>query len=57
MSNFIIFICLFDPMGNNRAVYTFENICIDDKTILLQDGIKKIILNANAFKATDREAG
>ena len=55
--NFIIFICLFDPMGNNRAVYTFENICIDDKTILLQDGIKKIILNANAFKATDREAG
>ena len=42
-------------MGNNRAVYTFENICIDDKTILLQDGIKKIILNANAFSTVDNK--
>jgi len=48
--SFIIFICLFDPIGSNRAVYTFENTCMEDKNILLQDGTKKIILNANAFK-------
>ena len=27
--SFIIFICLFDPIGSNKAIYTFENICID----------------------------
>ena len=47
--SFIIFICLFDPVGKNKAIYTFENICIEDKTILLQDGTKKVILNAKAF--------
>ncbi|EEV21606.1 Rpn family recombination-promoting nuclease/putative transposase [Treponema vincentii] len=51
----IIFVCLFDPIGNDRAVYTFENICIEDKTILLHDGTKKIILNAKAFKKTDNQ--
>ena len=45
-------ICLFDPIGSNRAVYTFENTCMEDKNILLQDGTKKIILNAGAFKET-----
>ena len=50
--SYIIFICLFDPIGSNRAVYSFENICIEDKTIPLQDGAKKIILNAGAFEQT-----
>ena len=27
--SYIIFICLFDPIGYNRAVYTFENICVE----------------------------
>ena len=53
--SFIIFVCLFDPIGSNRAVYTFENICVEDKSIPLQDGTKKIILNANAFKETDNK--
>ena len=51
----IIFVCLFDPIGNNRAIYTFENICREDKTLPLQDGTKKIILNAKAFKETDNQ--
>ena len=50
--SFIIFVCLFDPIGRNRAVSTFENICTEDRNILLQDGTKKIILNAGAFKET-----
>ena len=53
--SFIIFICLFDPIARNRAVYTFENICIEDKRILLQDGTKKIILNANSFRSADNK--
>ena len=35
--SYIIFICLFDPIVINRAVYTFENICIEDKRLPLQD--------------------
>ena len=54
-NSIIIFVCLFDPIGNDRAVYTFENICIEDKNIPLQDGTKKIILNAKAFKGTDNQ--
>ena len=50
--SFIIFICLFDVLGKNRSVYTFENICLEDKNISLQDGTKKIIINAEAFKNT-----
>jgi len=53
--SFIIFICLFDPIGSNKAVYTFENICIEDKSIPLRDGTKKVILNANAFNTTDNK--
>ena len=53
--SYIIFICLFDPIGSNRAVYTFENICIEDKRIPLQDGTKKIILNANSFRTADNK--
>ena len=51
----IIFVCLFDPIGNNRAIYTFENICRENKSILLQDGTKKVILNAKAFNETDNQ--
>ena len=51
--SYIIFICLFDPIGSNRAVYSFETICIEDTSIPLQDGAKKIILNAGAFEQTD----
>mgnify|MGYP000968574998 CR=1 FL=1 len=47
---------LFDGfIRKNRAIYTFENICIEDKTIPLHDGTKKIILNAKAFKETDNQ--
>ena len=50
--SFIIFICLFDVLGKNRSVYTFENICLEDKNISLQDGTKKVIINADAFNNT-----
>jgi len=54
--SFIIFICTFDAIGKNKPIYTFENICIEDKNTSLQDGTKKVIINAEAFKSTtDKE--
>ncbi|UTC74606.1 Rpn family recombination-promoting nuclease/putative transposase [Treponema sp. OMZ 792] len=51
--SFIIFICTFDAIGKNKPVYTFENTCIEDKNTPLQDGTRKVIINAEAFKYTE----
>lgn len=44
--SYIIFICPFDQFGMGRHIYTFENICKEDKSILLKDETTKIFLNA-----------
>jgi len=41
----IIFICPFDPFGKDRFIYTFENLCREDTSLLLRDGAQKIFLN------------
>ena len=41
----IIFICPFDPFGEGRYIYTFENICLEDKEVKLEDGTTKLFLN------------
>ena len=54
--SYIIFVCLFDAIGKEKPLYTFENICIEDGQTPLRDGTKKVIINAQAFsKATDKE--
>jgi len=54
--SYIIFVCLFDAIGKNKPLYTFENICLEDGQIHLRDGTKKVIINAEAFgKAEDKE--
>ena len=50
--SFIIFICTFDAIGKNKPIYTFENLCIEDKNTPLQDGTRKVIINAEAFNNT-----
>ena len=45
---YIIFICLSDVFGIGRHMYTFENICKEDKNIFLEDGTVKIFLNASS---------
>lgn len=45
---YIIFICPFDTFGMGRHIYTFENICREDKELLLEDGTTKIFLNADS---------
>ena len=54
--SYIIFVCLFDPIGKDKPLYTFENICLEDGQTPLRDGTKKVIINAQAFrKAEDKE--
>ena len=48
--------CLFDAIGKDKPLYTFENICLEDRQTPLRDGTKKVIINAQAFgKAEDKE--
>lgn len=44
--SYVIFICPFDTFGAGRHIYTFENICKEDTSILLNDDAIKIFLNA-----------
>ncbi|UTC61510.1 Rpn family recombination-promoting nuclease/putative transposase [Treponema sp. OMZ 787] len=53
--SYIIFLCLFDSVGKDMPLYTFENICLEDRKTLLNDGAKKIIINANAFKKAENK--
>ena len=48
--SFVIFICTFDPFKKDLPTYTFENICIEDSSIKLDDKTKKIFFNAKAFE-------
>ena len=41
----IIFVCPFDPFGEGRYIYTFENLCMENKDLELRDGATKIFLN------------
>ena len=54
--SYIIFVCLFDAIGKGKPLYTFENMCLEDRQTPLRDGTKKVIINAEAFgKAEDAE--
>lgn len=43
--SFVIFICTYDPFGQGRWAYTFENLCREATAIALGDGTTKVILN------------
>lgn len=43
--SYVIFICTFDFFKKDRSVYEFENICVEDANIRLNDGTHKIFLN------------
>ena len=47
--SYIIFICTFDLFGLGRHRYTFENICIEDNSIRLQDDTQRIVLNTRGI--------
>ena len=43
--SYVIFICPFDAFGKGRHIYTFENICKEDKSVFMGDEAVKIFLN------------
>lgn len=43
--SYVIFICLFDVFGKGRHIYTFENRCVQDLDICLEDETVKVFLN------------
>ena len=45
--SFVIFICTFDLFEQNRYIYTFQNICREDTSILLNDDEIKVVVNVN----------
>ena len=44
---FVIFICMFDPFGLGRHIYTFSNACQEADGLQLNDGAVTIFLNAH----------
>ncbi len=42
---FVIFICTFDPFLDSRHIYTFENVCRENPSLLLGDETTKLFLN------------
>ena len=54
--SFVIFICTFDPFGKGRHLYTFENRCNEDSTLVLGDETTKVFLNTRgALQDVDEE--
>ncbi len=47
--SYIIFICKFDPFGKGFYRYSFENICRENKNILLNDEAYKIFFNTTGY--------
>lgn len=43
--SFVIFICTFDPFGENRHLYTFANTCLQNPYLALGDDTYKVFLN------------
>lgn len=43
--SFVIFICTYDPFGEGRYIYTFENRCLENPELAFGDDTTKIVLN------------
>ena len=54
-NSYIIFICMSDLFGKGRYLYTFENVCKEDSEVMLNDGAKKVFLNADGKNGEVRE--
>lgn len=49
----IIFICTFDLFDRGLYRYTFENCCLEELGLRLEDGTRKIFLNTEGTNASD----
>ncbi len=53
---FIIFILPYDPFDKNRMVYTVRNCCMEDTSILYDDGARKIFLYTKGTEGNPSQA-
>ena len=44
--SYIIFICTERPFESDLPIYTFRNVCLEDKSFLLEDDAAKVVVNA-----------
>ena len=47
--SFVIFICTFDFFNKGRHKYTFQNVCLEDTTIKLDDEAQRIVFNTKGI--------
>lgn len=48
--SYVIFICNFDPYGEERYIYTFQNRCGQNSEILFGDDAIKVVVNTKGTK-------
>ncbi|HBA47025.1 MAG TPA: transposase [Lachnospiraceae bacterium] len=48
--SYIIFICTFDPFSDGRHIYTFENRCLEDPSLVLGDETAEVFLSTRGEK-------
>lgn len=46
--SYVIFICTFDPFGQGKYIYTFENTCKEDQELTLNDRTVKVFFNTKS---------
>ncbi len=57
--SYILFICKFDPFrdaaksGYGLPRYTFQNICVEENSVNLDDKCVKVVYNASAYKSVE----
>lgn len=50
---YVIFICDFDPFGEEKYCYTFEQRCLESQTIPVKDGCRSIFLSTQGKNPQD----
>ncbi len=50
---YVIFVCDFDPFGKGKYCYTFENCCLEEHSLKLQDGSVSIFLSTKGKNDTE----
>lgn len=46
--SYIIFLCTEDAFGKHLPIYTFENVCLQDKDLKLNDEAVKVVVNPDS---------
>lgn len=53
---FVIFICPYDPFGDDRMIYTIKNQCVENPELPYEDGARTIFLYTKGKKGRENEA-